>query len=440
MIKKIEPFRVDTEWLKSGAKVEYQPRRTFGAEACDYQERVNYDRLRKERLQRLKASMEKNEFSALLLNLGDSIRYATSTWDQIWRMANQTRYCVVPLEGDPILFETVGTDLEVVRMNCPWMEDRIRPALTYRHAGVAFGDMLKKHVEQVKNCFLELGVNPKKDKIGYDTMDVPTYLAFKEAGVDMVPAMPAIIAARVVKTKDELELLKIACAMCDTCFWHLKYEWVKPGVTEKEVVGKINEYLFGRGMQIVLDGVVAAGGNTNPYHRSYTDRVIRQGDMVIIDLAPYAFNGYVAYYVRCWPVEADFTAEQKEIYKKCYNSMYAAINEIKPGATTGDVAAHFPIGVDDDEGTSSLLQFGHSVGLTLYEGYWMSRAYSLDHPMPIEQNMYFAVETYVANPGGQDGARLEENLVVTDTGYQCYTLFPFEEEVLGGTPVGELIP
>ena len=70
----------------------------------------------------------------------------------------------------------------------------------------------------------------------------------------------------------------------------------------------------------------------------------------------------------------------------------------------------------------------------------MSRAYSLKYPMPIEKNMYFAVETYVANPGGQDGTRLEENLVVTDAGYQCFTLFPFEEEVLEGTLVGQLIP
>ena len=439
--KKTNSFKVDTEWMKSGAKVEYQPRRTFGIEACDYEERVNYERLRKERLQRLKDQMQKYEFSALLLNLGDNIRYATGTWDQIWRMANQTRYCVVPLKGEPILFETVGTDLEWVKMNCPWIEDQLRPAMTYRFTSAAFNHMLKKHVKQVKECFLDLGINPKEDKIGFDTMDVATAEAFKEAGVNIISGALPMQMARVTKTKDELEILKIVCAIADACFWRIKYEWAKPGITEKELVGKISQFLFGRGIQSMpYVGVVASGGNTNPYLRAYTDRLIRPGDMLVVDLAGPALNGYFMDFVRCWPVGAKFTEEQKELYKLCYNSMYAAINAIKPGATTADVAAGFLPGVADDEGTCCLLQFGHSLGLSSYEGYWISRGFSFDYPMPIEKNMYFAIETYVAKPGGEVGVRLEENLVVTDTGYQCFSLFPFEEEVLDGTPVGQLIP
>lgn len=434
-------FRVDTEWMRSGTKVEYQPRRTFGIEGCDFEERVNYERLRRDRLQRLKNQMQKYDFSALLLNLGDNIRYATGTWDQIWRMANQTRYCLVPRQGEPILFETVGTDLEWIKMNCPWMEGRLRPAITYRFSSAAFNHMLKKHVGQVKNCLLELGVNLKEDKIGFDTMDVVTHQAFKEAGVNLVSGALPMQQARVVKTKDELEILKIVCAIADACFWKIKYEFAKPGITEKELVGMISQFLFDRGVQSMpYVGVVASGGNTNPYLRAYTDRLMRPGDMLIVDLAGPAYNGYFMDFVRCWPLAAKFTPGQKDLYKRCYNSLYAAINAIKPGATTADVAMGFLPGVDDDEGTCSLLQFGHSLGLSSYEGYWISRGFSLDYPMPLEKDMFFAIETYVGDPGGQEGIRLEENLVVTDTGYKCFSLFPFEEEVLEGRPVGELIP
>jgi Xaa-Pro aminopeptidase len=68
------------------------------------------------------------------------------------------------------------------------------------------------------------------------------------------------------------------------------------------------------------------------------------------------------------------------------------------------------------------------VGLNSHEGFWITRAYSLDHPEKIEQNMYLALETHSVK--GRFGARLEENLVVTDTGYEAFSQFPFEEVLL----------
>lgn len=441
MKKEIPParYRVDTEWLKSGQKVEYQPRRVFGIQGVDHQERINFERLRRERLSRLKQCMQEQGFSALFLSYGDNIRYATGTWDQTWRGANQTRYAIVPLRGDPILFETAGCDLEVVRMNCPWMEGRVRPAITYLFTGAAFQHQLRRYVNQVKDSLLELGINPSQDKMGVDGMDFVSHQAFKEAKVNFVSGAPAIVAARMIKTKDELELLKISCSICDSCFHLLRHEWVKPGLRERDIVGKIIEYMHSHNIEFAPGATVASGANTNPYHRAWTDRVIRPGDMLVIDLAINNYLGYGADFVRCWPVGASFTPEQKEMYKECYNSLYSAINAIKPGATTADVAAGLAEGVDDWEGTCSLLQFGHSVGISMYEGYWISRAFSFEYPMPIEQNMFFAIETYAGKPGADFGCRLEENLVVTETGYQCFSLSPFEEEVLEGRPVGTLI-
>jgi Xaa-Pro aminopeptidase len=63
--------------------------------------------------------------------------------------------------------------------------------------------------------------------------------------------------------------------------------------------------------------------------------------------------------------------------------------------------------------------------------FWVSRGFSFDYPEVLQENMYLAVETYAADPGGDFGVRLEENLVVTKDGYVLYTLFPFEEEAIG---------
>jgi Xaa-Pro aminopeptidase len=133
--------------------------------------------------------------------------------------------------------------------------------------------------------------------------------------------------------------------------------------------------------------------------------------------------------VRCWKVRGKPTQKEKDLYMETYDSLYAAINEFKPGATTRDVAEKFPHYADDDFGTVTLQQFAHSIGLTLYEGMWISRAFSLDYPMPLKQNMCFAVETFAGHPGLEQTVRLEENIVVTDCGYELLTRCEIGEDV-----------
>jgi hypothetical protein len=162
-------------------------------------------------------------------------------------------------------------------------------------------------------------------------------------------------------------------------------------------------------------------------HRGY--EIIRQGDMIIFDIAGVGFNGYFVDYVRCWPFAAKFTPEQKEAYKRCYNSLYSAINAIKPGNTTADAVIHFTRCLDD-EYTWTGLNSVHSIGLGVYEGLMMTRGHSFDFPEPIEQNMYFAVETLETTPGNDWSVRLKENGVVTDKGFQSFSLFPSRKKCL----------
>jgi Xaa-Pro aminopeptidase len=78
-----------------------------------------------------------------------------------------------------------------------------------------------------------------------------------------------------------------------------------------------------------------------------------------------------------------------------------------------------------------LVQFAHTIGQGLYEGFWVSKGFSIDYPEILQENMYMAVETWAGDPGEDFSVRLEQNLVVTQTGYVIYSLFPFEEEAIG---------
>jgi len=176
------------------------------------------------------------------------------------------------------------------------------------------------------------------------------------------------------------------------------------------------------------DIIVASGGNTSPYRRWHTDKVIRQGDLMIVDINAIGPGGYFVDFVRCFKVAAKPTQQEKDLYKETYDNLYAAIGEVKPGATTADVAAKFPYYDDDKYGSVSIQQAAHSIGLTLYEGMWISRAYSLDYPAEIKQNMTFAIETFAGKPNLEMTTRLEENIVVTDTGVELLTRCQFEED------------
>ena len=104
---------------------------------------------------------------------------------------------------------------------------------------------------------------------------------------------------------------------------------------------------------------------------------------MIVDQNAVGPGGYFVDFVRCFKVGGRWTPKEKDLYKECYESMYAAIEQMKAGNTTADVAAKLPKYADDEFGTVTLQQFAHSIGLSLYEGMWISRAYSLDYPVEL---------------------------------------------------------
>lgn len=408
---------------------EYSPRRLYGTRHTDWQQRIDFDRMRRERLQKVREQMEKHDLDGLVLFNGENVRYVTGAYQGAWKYNIAIRYAVLPREGKPTLFETAGSDLECAKIDCPWLEGRIRPAITWRWAEGAEQMMAERMARGVFEVLKEAGV--EKGKIGLDMYDFEALGAFKKYNLNIVSATPAMIGARVIKTADEIECIKVANAWGDAAYWKIKNEWLKPGVTEAYITGKVNEFLYESGdFEGVYDIIVASGGNTSPYRRWHTDKMIRQGDLVIIDQSGAGPAGYFLDVVRCFKVDGKPTQQEKDLYKEVLESMTAAEELFKPGATTRDIAEKLPVYDDDKYGTVTLQQFAHSIGLSLYEGMWVSRAYSLEYPAEIKENMVFAVETYAGHPGLPMTCRLEDDIVVTPDGPVRLTLFPYEQDFL----------
>lgn len=419
-------YDLDTSFLQRAHHTD--PRRVYSQTSTDWQQRVDHDRLRRDRLARARAAMEAHDLGALVLFVGENIRYVTGTFQGNWKHNIFIRYAVLPRGGEPVLFETVGSDMECAKLDAPWLQGNVRPAFTWRWAEGAEDMMVGRMAESVIDVLKENGV--EGERIATDGADMNATRAFAARGIELENAWPAMSHARRIKTPDEIELLKISSALGDAAMWKIQNEWLKPGVRESHITAKVNEFFYAEGADFVYDIIVASGGNTSPYRRWHTDKLIRQGDLVIVDINAVGPGGYFIDFVRCFLVDAEPSKEIKALYQECHDSLYAALAELKPGNTTADVAKHFPEYDDDRYGSVSLQQFAHSIGLSLYEGMWVSRAYSLDFPAPIEENMYFAIETFAGHPGLQQTVRLEENVLVGPEGPINFTLHPMDQRML----------
>jgi Xaa-Pro aminopeptidase len=407
---------------------EWDPRRVYSQTGADWQYRIDFERLRKDRLEKVREQMNAHNLGGLLLFAGANIRYVTGSYQGNWKYNINIRYVVLPNNGEPVLFETAGSDLRCAEMDLPWMEDRIQPAITWQWAEGAVPMMADRMARGVAEVLREHGI--LGEQIGIDNIDIPSMHALQSHKLNIVNGWPAMSAARVVKTRDEIELLKQASSIGDAAMWKIKYEWLKPGVREREIEAKVHEFMLERGCEIIYDIIVASGGNTSPYRRWATEKIIRQGDLVIVDINAVGPSGYFVDFVRCFKCAGKMTQREIDLYREVYDSMYAGLEKLKPGNTTADVAAAFPVYDDDKFSTVTLQQFAHSIGITLYEGMWVSRAYSAQYPAQIKENMYFAIETFAGHPGLQQTCRLEENVLVTKDGPVVFTLMEHMEEAI----------
>ena len=171
-----------------------------------------------------------------------------------------------------------------------------------------------------------------------------------------------------------------------------------------------------------------SGERCSPHPHNFTDRLLRPGDQAFFDIIQ-SYVGYRTCYYRTLNV-GFATPTQQDAYKQCREWLDSAIELIKPGVTTDRVASVWPKAEDfgfPSEMDAFGLQFGHGLGVALHERPIISRLVSLENPMEIKTGMVFALETFCPAKDGMSAARIEEEVVVTDTGSKVITLFPAQE-------------
>lgn len=384
-----------------------------GLMGVDWESRLDFGRLRRERLQRAKDALAKSDVDVLFVFRTEDCRYLTGFRSHLHPTASLGMgVCVLAKGGDPFIF---SMDHDHVRARMTWLApEQIQERANFRDlVGV------RKWADKVKGL---LGSNLDGKRIGVDlwTPGIEAHLKQAFPKSEFVDGYAVMCKAKVVKTQDEIACLKVATVMTEAAM-DRAIGFLKPGVRECEVLGVAWQTMTALGSEWTqCANIVCSGPYTAPYRRFTSDRIIRKGDPVIIDIGG-CFNGYWGDFTRTW-ICGDIapTEDQIDWHQRCYNSVWNACAQCRPGKTTLDVyKAAEPYILDS---------LGHGSGTNPWELPYFSPA-AYDDPMKLEPGMTANLEPYAGKPG-VGGFRLENNVVVTTGEPDIYTPYPYDERLV----------
>lgn len=426
---------------------------TTGTNAVDWEARVDFDRLRDARLHRLKQQLTASDLGAVLAFDFSNIRYMSATHIGTWAMDKLIRFALLTRHTDPIVWD-FGSAAKHHALYNPWLdvttsemdanphaphEGAKRPRLesgaragisTLRGAFPPEAELATDLARKIKRELEKFGL--ASEPLGVDVIEMPVLIALQREGIQVVDGQQVFMEARRIKTPDEIRLLTQAASMVDAAYEEL-HRFLRPGVRENDAVGLVAKTLYDLGSEYVEGVNAISGERCAPHPHVFSDRLIRPGDPAFFDIL-HSWNGYRTCYYRTFAVGSASRA-QRDAYTRAREYMDRAIALVRPGATTADIVAVWPEAQEfgfANEMDAFALQYGHGVGLSIWEKPIFSRLTSFEHPETIEEGMVFALETYWPSADGWGAARIEEELVVTADGCEVITKFPAEELIVAG--------
>ncbi len=410
--------------------------KTYGTMAVDWEQRVDMERLRRQRLERIKSLLQQSELGSLLCFDMNNVRYITATHIGTWAQDKVSRFTLLPQSGadsemgEPILWD-YGSAAKHHQLYCPWLGERSRAGISLLRG--AMSPEMGRAEDVARKIKVELEMRGlHKEPVGIDVIEPPVLFALQREGITVVDGQQLMSEARAIKTEDEITLLNTAAMMVDAAYDEL-YRAMKPGMSENQCVGLASKVLYDLGSEYVEGVNAISGERCNPHPHVFSDRVLRPGDPAYFDIL-HSYMGYRTCYYRTFSI--GFASHALvDAYKRCREYLDAAISLVRPGRTTGEIASVWPraqeFGFPNEEACFGL-QYGHGIGLAIWEKPVISRLVSIEHSYEIKPGMVFALETFWPSSDGWSAARIEEEIVVTETGHEVITRFPAEQLLVAG--------
>ena len=266
-----------------------------------------------------------------------------------------------------------------------------------------------------------------------DVVEPPILFALQKEGLNVVDGQQLMSDAREIKTQDEISLLTHSAAMVDAAYYEL-YRGDEAGHARERRRRRSSPRCSTSWARSTSRASTRSPANAAARTRTCSPTACcGPGDPVYYDIL-HSYMGYRTCYYRCFAIGSASHA-LIDAYKRCRDYLDAAIELVRPGRTTAEIAAVWPkaqeFGFPNEEAAFAL-QMGHGIGLAIWEKPMISRLVSLEHPHEIKPGMVFALETFWPSTDGWSAARIEEEIVVTATGHEVITRFPAEELLVAG--------
>ncbi|MGI9604507.1 MAG: M24 family metallopeptidase [Acidimicrobiales bacterium] len=380
--------------------------------------------IRVHRLGRVKRQLDVMQYDGVLVMDPINIRYITDTTNmQLWVMHNAARYAFMSASGHVVLWDYEG---------CEFLSghhdhvNEVRPAIgsTYFFAGDRFDEIAARWAADVADVIAE-HCGPEA-RIAVDQVNYLEGQNLTGHGITIERGQEFMELARSIKSRDEVDALRCAGHACTATMNEMR-ERVEPGMTEQQVWAMLHEGNIRRGGEWIETQILASGPRTNPWFQEASSRVIRNGDILAYDTDLIGAYGMCVDISRTWVIgDRPPTAEQTRIHELAHQQIAHNIELLAPGASIRDITfSSWTPPVEEYRHYSCLF---HGVGQCdeWPEIYFPHSWDAYGYDAALEPGMVLSVEAYVGSRAGGEGVKLEEQILVTESGNERLTTFPID--------------
>lgn len=393
---------------------------------------VNVERMRHYRLNRIRQEMARLDMAACVLVDPVNIRYATDTRNmQIFTARNPARYLFLPLEGPVVLFEFdrcahLPGDISTVD------EVRIATTVSYVAAAHRTGEKGMKWALEIADLMRQYSGGNKR--IGVERFNHLAAMALQALGFDLLDAQEPVERARAIKSADEIECIKWSLAVTAAGVNRMQQQ-MRPGMSENQIWSILHQAIIENDGDYIETRLLSSGPRTNPWMQEAGPRLVQPSDLVALDTDVVGPFGYYADFSRtffCGKGKPSDT--QRKLYQLAYEQIHHNLALLKPGVTFREVAEKaWPI--PDIYRPNRYFVLAHGVGMTGEYPYLLHLEDFADgYDGVLEPGMTLCLESYIGEYGdaddGREGVKLEEQVLITATGYELLSRFPFEDVLL----------
>ena len=367
------------------------------------------------RLDRLRASLAAAECDAGVFYDPINIRYATGTSNmQVYSLHNPCRYAYVPVVGPVVLFDFKG---------CEHLSDghhnvaEVRSAISWYHfvAGPRVDEFATDWADEIVAL---LGPSTTgRRRLAVDRLDPAGLHALERHGVDVIDGQAVADRAKVIKTPEEVAMIRSAMAACDDGIARMR-DALRTGITEQQLWSHLHAANIESGGEWFETRLLTSGQHTNPWYQECSNKVIDNGDLVAFDTDMIGVGGYSIDISRTWLAGDNApTDEQRRIYDAAYQQVEHNIGLMQPGTTFREIAERALLPPEPYHSLTNAC-VAHGIGLCneypliLNQDHFDSGGYD----GVIEAGMVLCVESLASETGGRESVKLEQQILVTNDG------------------------